>query len=38
MNIKGIDLLEFRKDVYKHYKKLFPPSERKRIYVYKKIV
>lgn len=38
MNIKEIDLLEFRKDVYNHYKKLFLPSERKRIYVYKKIV
>lgn len=38
MKIKEIDILEFRKDVYKHYKKLFPPSERKRIYVYKKIV
>ena len=38
MNIKEIDLLEFRKDIYKYYKKLFPSSERKRIYVYKKIV
>ena len=38
MQIKEIDILEFRKDVYKHYKTLFPLSERKRIYTYKEII
>ena len=37
MKIKEIDILEFRKEVYKHYKKLFPPRERKPYIVIKRL-